>query len=161
MAPPNYFLEYERVRGQSLADFARTLRAKPKKPVGQVTIAELCSVHEYPNGLYFFFDEDDVLKYVGKSSSRAFVERVPSHFDPRFEAWFNTLPKKLMQYDGFDEYLAAHSRALELRIVLLGVKERTTVNSLETRLRCHLQPSLNAGKVGRFAASSLLLECEA
>ena len=144
-----------------MMEFAKELRLMRKKEIGSVTIAELCAMTEYPNGLYFFFDEDDQLQYVDKSSSRSFIERVPSHFDPRHDGWFNTLPKKLMLHAGFNEYLAAHARGLELRVVMLGIKSRATVNTLETFLRSYLQPKLNAERAGRVSAETLLAESEA
>ena len=161
MTIPSYYIRYEDVRSLSLESFASTLQSTDKKEVGNVTIRELCTTFEYPIGLYFYFDEDENLKYVGKSSSRSFVERIPSHFDPRLEGWFNTLPKKLMKHDGFLEYAAAHSRSLEMKLILLGIKSRPTVNTLEGMLRSYLQPTLNAGTKGRYSSTTLLSHSEA
>ena len=143
-----------------MEQFAIRLRSMSKKVIGDVTVAELCAMTDYPNGLYFFFDEDDLLQYVGKSSSRSFIERLPSHFDPRHDSWFNTLPKKLMLHAGFTEYLAAHSRGLELKVAILGINSRGTVNALETNLRSYLQPALNAARAGRVSAGDLLAGSE-
>lgn len=156
MPIPSFFVEFDAVRSLSVAQFNKKLKSMPKKVVGEVTIAELCAPIEYPNGLYFYYDEDDFLQYVGKSSSRSFVERIPSHFDQRQDVWFNTLPRKLMERQGFTDYLAAHSRALEMRLVFLGMKSRASVNRLETILRCCLQPALNAGQANRFPMETLL-----
>jgi hypothetical protein len=82
------FIKYERCKNQSLAEFGATLRNCSKKLVGTIQIHELCSMTEYPNGLYLFFDDNDVLWYVGKATSRSFIERVPAHFDQRPDAWF-------------------------------------------------------------------------
>jgi hypothetical protein len=160
MQLPPFFLAYEAVRTLSAEQFAEKLRSMPKKIVGSVTIAELCAPIEYPNGLYFYFNEDGVLQYIGKSSSRSFVERIPSHFDQRFDAWFNTLPKKLMERQGFTEYLAAHSRALEMNLAFLGMRSRGSVSKLETILRSCLQPALNPGKAGRFPMTTPLSTSE-
>lgn len=46
------------------------------------------------NGVYVFFrkkDDKDTTVYVGKTSSRAFIERIPAHFDARGKLWFNSL----------------------------------------------------------------------
>ena len=161
MKQPEFFLRFEDVRTLSMEQFSARLKTMEKKEVGSLNVGELCAMTEYPNGLYFFFDEVDLLQYVGKSSSRSFIERVPSHFDPRHDAWFNTLPKKLMLHAGFSEYLAAHSRGLELRVVMLGIKVRGTINTLETHLRSYLQPALNAARPGRVSADTLLAASEA
>jgi hypothetical protein len=156
---PPYFIRYEDVRSLSLECFSQRLRLTKKKEVGSVTIRELCATLEYPIGLYFFFDENDDLKYVGKSSSRSFVERIPSHFDPRFGGWFNTLPKKLMIHERLVEYSAAHSRSLEMKLILLGIQSKETVNKLEGMLRNYLQPTLNAGR-GQIDGTTLLSHSE-
>jgi hypothetical protein len=163
MQLPSYFVRFEDVRLLTVEQFAEKLASTPKKVVGSVSIAELCAPVEYPNGLYFYYDEKNFLQYIGKASSRSFVERIPSHFDQRFDAWFNTLPRRLMQRQGFTEYLAAHARALEMQLVFLGIKSpgTKTINKLETLLRSYLQPALNAGKKGRFPADTLLSSFEA
>jgi hypothetical protein len=91
-----YYLEFEKHKKMSLAEFAVVLRLCPKKSAGTVQLAELCYMAGYPNGLYLFFDNEEELWYIGKATSRSFIERVPSHFDQRHDAWFNTLPRKIM-----------------------------------------------------------------
>jgi excinuclease UvrABC nuclease subunit len=115
----------------------------PKKRVGDVTVSELCSMAEFPNGLYLLFDENDELWYVGKATSRSFIERVPSHFDQREEAWFNTLPKKIMTFSKIVLYRDAHSLGLSLRLVLIGVQSKDTALKLERMLRAYMSPHLN------------------
>ena len=106
MAHPNYFVEFDHYTGGSLAEFATALNNCPRKPVGTVQIAELCSMAEYPHGVYLFFDDQGKSWYVGKATSRSFVERVPSHFDQRQDTWFNTLPTLIMRVCKTSTYLA-------------------------------------------------------
>ena len=76
---------------------------------------------EFPNGLYIFFAADGKSpKYVGKSSSRSFIERIPSHFDQRLEAWLNTLPKRIIAREGFHKYDEALKEALTYHLVLVA-----------------------------------------
>jgi hypothetical protein len=93
---------------------------------------------------------------MGKSSSRSFVERIPSHFDPRLDGWFDTLPEKLMKHDGLAEYPAAHSRSLEMNSIMLGFKRKDTMNAREGILRSQLQPTLNPDKKERYWNVTLL-----
>ncbi|MCY1547868.1 hypothetical protein D9M68_839480 [compost metagenome] len=146
MAHPEYFVAFEDHLGSTLEAFAAHLRSMPKKVVGTVQLSELCSMADHPNGLYFYFDDQDVLWYVGKSTSRSFIERVPSHFDQRKDAWFNTLPKRIMVVCSIAEYTDAHALGLSLRLVLVGVRSKQTAIRLESVLRSYLQPHLNAGK---------------
>jgi hypothetical protein len=161
MPYPPYFLRYEQQRNKTMQAFSSTLRKSPKKAAGRIELAELCSMTGYPNGLYFFFDSANTLKYVGKSSSRSFIERIPSHFDQRYEGWFNTLPKKIMQKEGIAHYHTALEQSLKMRLVLLGINGRETINKLESALRCFLQPSLNPGKLDHVEKSMQLCAYEA
>jgi hypothetical protein len=45
------------------------------------------------------FPENGELKYIGKATSRSFIERIPSHFNQLLEAWFNKLSKRIMKGD--------------------------------------------------------------
>ena len=143
MLKPNYFLAFDECMGDSLIEFADRLKRLPKKLIGDVTISELCAVAEYPNGLYFFFDDQDHLWYVGKATSRSFIERLPSHFDPREISWFSTIPKKIMGVCSISKYEDAHALGLTLRLALRGVKSKQTAIKLEGVLRDFLQPDLN------------------
>lgn len=102
---------------------------------------------DHPNGLYLFFDDQDVLWYVGKSTSRSFIERVPSHFDQRQDAWFNTLPTRIMAMCSIAEYPDALALGLSLRLVLVGMKSKATTVRLESVLRSYMRPHLNSGKL--------------
>ncbi|NMD02578.1 MAG: hypothetical protein GYA71_04835 [Bacteroidales bacterium] len=50
-------------------------------------------------GLYIFYkvNQEKPFLYVGKCSSRHFIERISSHFDPRLNGWFNSFLKTLMK----------------------------------------------------------------
>ncbi len=158
---PAYFVTFEECRADTLACFSSRLSHLPKKRAGDVTLSELCAFVDYPNGLYFFFDENDHLWYVGKSTSRSFIERIPSHFDPRKDAWFNTLPRKIMAALPGGEYEDAHSLSLSLRLVLLGIKEKQTAINVESALRDYLQPELNRGRKRKALGTSVLASYEA
>ncbi len=158
---PDYFIAFELCKSQSLAQFCETLRNCSKKPVGSVQLSELCSMTEHPNGLYLFFDNNEELWYVGKATSRSFIERVPAHFDQRHDAWFNTLPKKIRDAGLVADYQKAHALGLSLRLVLIGIKSTETAVKLEKVLRSFLLPKLNAGKQTNFTGRELLSSFEA
>ncbi|AFY95136.1 hypothetical protein Cha6605_4193 [Chamaesiphon minutus PCC 6605] len=97
---------------------------------------------DYPNGLYFIFGGNlRQLQYVGKCTSRSFIERIPAHFDQRERAWFNTLPKKLTQ--NRQSYSAALGEALDFEIVLFGIRDREAACELERVFRYYYKPVLN------------------
>lgn len=143
MTHPAYFVALEEHRDKTVRQLGDLLRTLPKKAVGTVHISELCSMKDYPNGLYLLYDDSDELWYVGKATSRSFVERIPAHFDQRPDAWFNALPKRIHDRKITSSYADAHSLGLSLRLALVGVRNKTAAMKLERVLRGALQPQLN------------------
>ena len=87
MPPPKFFISFDNLIDKSLSDLPRIFGAVEKKAVGDIKIAEICSMDAYPKGIYLLFssvDNNETLQYVGRASSRSFVERIPSHFDQRY-----------------------------------------------------------------------------
>ena len=74
-----------------------------KKSIGEakgIKVAELFVnqlISPDPNlnhGIYVFKSQKGEV-YVGKCTSRSFVERIAAHFDNRDNAWMNTILKKI------------------------------------------------------------------
>ena len=104
------------------------------------------------NGLYVFYDASGVtpvVRYVGKCTSRSFLERIPSHLESREECWFNTLTKRAFDYlpsgdDGAAPSLANASafclKSLAVALMPIDCGDRdpdaaARVSMLERRLR--------------------------
>lgn len=127
------------------------LRAAAKE-LRLITVADLVAAHPRQSvGLYAFFDGDD-WAYIGKASSRAFIERVPSHLDVRPEGWFGTLLKKLAHRRGQAQDLSACvGEALDLRLALLAADlPDIDLGTAETEFRHAFRPALNAPKRPRL-----------
>jgi hypothetical protein len=156
MTLPPFFLTYDAYSEQTLGTFESTLQGATTKALSDVTIGDLCSMSEYPNGLYFFFDGNPrKLQYVGKCTSRSFVERIPAHFDQREDAWFNTLPKKLALKG--NTYGEAHAKALQFHVLLLGIRDMDIATKLERVFRHSYKPILNTPRSPhRFDANKSL-----
>lgn len=161
MAVPEYFIAFEDHRTKTLKEFCASLHSLPKKTVGTIQLAELCSMWEYPNGVYLFFATDGELRYVGKSTSRSFIERISSHFDQRHDAWFATLPRRVLKLSQMAAYADAHAHALEFKLVLVGVKFGATAMKLENALRSYMKPTLNTQRRGNYDGSEPLSNFEA
>ena len=134
-----------------------TLISFPKKRVGSVTLEELCAIDEYPNGLYLFFNDENELWYVGKATSRSFIERIPAHFDQREIAWFNTLPKKVMKFCNIQTYREALNKSLSLKLMIVGIQDKNSPMKLETVLRSYLAKLLQKVKMfHRISSNSFI-----
>jgi hypothetical protein len=150
MNMPPYFLTYDDCKDMTFAALKEKLSGMEKRAAKDIALGELCAVTNYPNGIYLFYGDNDQLWYVGKATSRSFIERIPSHFDAREEAWFNTLPRKIQAKDGID-YPYAHQKALSLKLVLIGIPctspdMQLKIGKLEDAFRHHFGPYLNAKK---------------
>ncbi len=146
MKSPAFYIQYERIRTKTFDEFRSLLQGTTKKVVGEVTIRDLGSTPS-ANGLYFMFYSNGDLAYVGKASSRSFIERVPAHFDQREDdAWMNTVPTRILAAEPDGDYPKALQQALDLELVLMGFVDRRLSGKLETPLRSILKPRLNAGK---------------
>jgi hypothetical protein len=158
MSLPTFFLAYEDYAEFTLTSFKEVIKSTPAKVLSEVTLGELCSMPAHPNGLYFIFGRNPrELQYVGKCTSRSFIERIPAHLDQRDWAWFNTLPKKIWR-DGQD-YSSAHKEALSFEIVLFGIKDVGTACHLEKVFRHTYTPVLNSPRrINIFDISATLDE---
>lgn len=120
------------------------LKSRRFPSVGAVSISDLARLGAWPHGLYLLHDEWYKVWYVGKATSRSFAERLPAHFDPRPDAWFNTIPKRIIELRLAETYREALELGLSLRIALIGLSDPSSAASLETELRTTLAPVLNA-----------------
>lgn len=109
----------------------------------ELKVAEL-SVHqliaEDPNlnhGIYVFKNQPDET-YVGRCTSRSYVERIAAHFDNRDNAWMNTILKKLSSSKGISiqESYTYFLNSFELVLIPFNTNliEKTRINALEKEL---------------------------
>lgn len=138
-------LLWSEIRKASFADVSTEL-ARIAKPFESVTMADLVAPSpQESTGLYFLRDEEK-WAYVGKSESRAFIERIPSHLDVRPGSYFGTLLQKLGKHRGQDPVQCV-KEALSLRLaVLVADVAGADLGAAELAFRHAFRPSLNAPK---------------
>lgn len=158
MCPAEFFLAYEHHSDKTLSQFKEEIEKTPAKYLHDVTISDLCSMPNHPNGLYFIFGENpNELKYVGKCTSRSFIERIPAHFDQREDSWFGTLPKRVRK-EGCS-YQEALEKCLKFKIILFGIRHKATACKLEHVFINSYHPTLNRSRKFReFEMNTLLKE---
>ncbi len=103
------------------------------------------------NGVYIFYDKAGVPLYVGKCSSRSFVERIPAHFDLREEAWFNSFLKeyKNARHSTDTNYKKSAKQIFkDCSMSLLNIPNPKSkiINKMESLLRATAHPELNPTK---------------
>jgi len=139
-----FFIPFENYLNSNLFEFETVIKNAPKKRIGSVSVEELCAVRDYPHGLYLLFSQQNTLWYVGKATSRSFIERLPAHFDVREDAWFNTVSKYIKRDDKIHDYNSAIDFGLNLEVLLIGIKYKAVSVRLEKVLRSYLKPRLNS-----------------
>ena len=154
-----WIINYCDIECLSIEAFKCRLKGASKHHIGSLTIEKLCLFDRHIHGVYFIYDHDNLI-YVGMSSSRSFIERIPSHFDRRQKGWFNTLARKVFEKQPdtacnesnvyspcFD---LAVKKALGYRLFILCIEHREDIPMIERMFRTLLEPKLNTRKKNEF-----------
>ena len=156
----NIVFDVECLRGASVGDASRLFydwasghsarrQGRWGVPLTRITLRDLAVHNEGlpSNGLYVFYRAEGVLPvvmYVGKCTSRSFLERIPAHLESREECWFNTLSCRAKEWKkDIEDLEAASDYCLEnLAVAIIPIdcgdrdREKTSrVGQLERRLR--------------------------
>jgi hypothetical protein len=129
---PIPFIIYNPIEIDKLLDDIQSLEGKK---LNQLLLKDFvlkepidCNLH---HGVYIFKKDDEVV-YVGKASSRPFIERIPAHLDTRGYGWMNTMLKYLSKEDKREKgYLEESIYAIdnfELLLVLFKTDDCTKEN---------------------------------
>jgi hypothetical protein len=153
MNKKSHYVPFDLIRKTKLSELGKKLESYIVDiPAMDISIGELCRPKTIPNGVYLFYDKNKILWYVGKATSRSFVERIPAHFDLRYKAWFNAMPKKMCSEGATDAiYEKARQKGLSFRLVMVGMdcstdEGKMNAGALENVLRYYLEPKLNVLK---------------
>ena len=106
------------------------------------------------HGVYVFSDKTGKFFYVGKAGKetnndkpkgRSFVERIPSHFDPRTDAWMNSLLQHMADenkhYEDYGELaISAFNEFFLTLININNINDIKYCTGLESLLRRVLKP---------------------
>jgi hypothetical protein len=117
------------------------------KRMREVTLADLTIHVSSFGGIYAFYNDSDCL-YVGKTSSRSFIERIAGHFDSRETAYMNHFLKKLVKQKICGDFHSAINFALNCKVILFTFSSDNSLREnhkmVENFLRTILEPQLNA-----------------
>ena len=125
-----------------------------KKELATLNLFDLTLVNEEAlqstGGVYLFYSLDNTCLYVGKATSRSFISRIASHFDPNPDAWFATFPNKVLKHQLTTDYTSALKFCRSCSLLLLKFncdrESRKYAKTIETYLRDLLKPTLNSLK---------------
>ncbi|MFZ0052943.1 MAG: hypothetical protein WAK96_14295 [Desulfobaccales bacterium] len=143
----SYFITYDDYYEKALGNIINLIIKQDKLKMSQMKIKNLI-FKEGGNGVYLFFDNDDCI-YIGSSCGRAFVDRIPAHFDTRKEIgrWgFRGVCTGIVKENNCTRFEAA-SKLLNCGLYLINFKnneyKQTYCSKLEKLLIYLLQPKYN------------------
>ena len=122
----------------NIAELKEEIKRREGINVGDLRVQQLIS--EDPNlnhGIYVFKSQKGDV-YVGKCTSRSFVERISAHFDNRDGAWMNTILKKISKSNNLTIQEAYFYFLKYFQMILIPVNTevftKTEINTLEKEL---------------------------
>ncbi|MCD6501101.1 hypothetical protein J7L01_00735 [bacterium] len=168
------FIKFEDIVNGNKENIEKELRQAAKR-LSKITLKDMVMtgniVESEINGVYVFLDGKKEIIYVGRCSSRSFIERIPSHLDPRKHAWFHSLLKAWLkrgkdnrQEETYENYKKALKNCFTnaYSVVLIQVeghfgniddeakrksekeKYREKTSAIEKYLKLLLNPKLNS-----------------
>ncbi len=101
------------------------------KKVNQILLSDFIleeiDGYESNHGIYVFKEGTEII-YIGKASSRPFIERIPTHLDIRRNGWMNNMLKYLSEDSDPKNYLKQSLHVIEnyeLLLVLFKTEDCT------------------------------------
>lgn len=127
----NNFSEYKEIKEDNFNILLDAITNTSGKKVNQILLSDF--ILEEPNGYelnhgIYVFKEDSEIKYIGKASSRPFIERIPAHLDIRRNGWMNNMLKYLSEDSDPKNYLKESLHVIEnyeLLLVLFKTEDCT------------------------------------
>ena len=161
-----HVVSFDTANSLDAVELEKILKPENALPLSEIKFKDLAI---YPGiGIYIIYDLSDKPCYIGKCTSRSFIERVPSHFDCRKHAYLATILRRLGSLDhNGDDISEITLRAIDSFKILLvnftydgrlrengniseeDVKPKTKdeakeVGKLERELINYLKPKLNS-----------------
>jgi hypothetical protein len=113
------------------------MSALPGVRICDLKLTDLVLPANQCNGIYFFVSPNDNVVYVGKASSRSFVERLGGHFDLRAGNWFSSFLRahakvvnNVVGNLSSEDYEKSYNDTLDYRLKILAIDVPVnTINS--------------------------------
>lgn len=147
----DHFLSYKEIETDSLENLIKKITKKKKTPIKDLKLIDLIFEKKSLNGIYIIFNSENIAVYIGKTGSRAILERIAAHFDMRENAFMNNFlcaltgkfkGRKNTQATELEIY-NTYDLAIEHKILFIEISKNEIINRLERILISELRPKLN------------------
>ncbi len=147
----DHYISYSEVENLTVTNLVSTVKEKKKKAIKSLLLTDLIFDNKSLIGVYAFFDNKNNAVYVGKTGSRAILERIASHLDLREGAFMNNFLCALAGKNKGDKKITANNfdiesvyeNAIEHKFVFIGIPDKALINRVEKVLADKLKPTLN------------------
>ena len=126
------------VPSDDIPDLVRKIENIGGVSVGELKITDLVLPAESCTGIYFFLDENEQVVYVGKISSRSFLDRIAGHLDLRKSAFMNTILQRANSNAEAKDYGDVfYNKVVNYKLKICAVKENADL--IVKRIICELE----------------------
>lgn len=163
-----FILFYDEIKDLTITELFDRVLKKKKVKIKDLKLVDLIFNKESMVGVYIFFDENNIPIYVGKTGSRAILERLAGHFDLREFGFLNSflcaLSGKRKTRQGPNatskELSDIYETAIECKMVFIQIPEgnKVLLGLIERSLQKHFQPRCNQNKVSRVIQEGVKLK---
>jgi len=84
-----HFILFKDIKNKKLVDVFSLINKSKKIKIEDIKLIDIIYINQSLIGIYIFFNPENQPIYVGKCSSRSFLERIASHFDLRVTGIMN------------------------------------------------------------------------
>ena len=133
-----YDITQNLVQSDNITDLVSKIEKIGGVSIGELKITDLVLPAESCTGIYFFLDENEQVVYVGKISSRSFLDRIAGHLDLRKSAFMNTILQRANSNAKAKDYGDVfYNKVVNYKLKICAVKGNAGLNV--KRIICELE----------------------
>ena len=165
-----YHLLFKEIYEVSIEDLKTIIQALDKKIIGEIKLIDLIFDNQSMTGIYIIFDNNHKAVYVGKTGSRAILERLAGHFDLRPGAYMNSflcaLSGKRKQRNGphatEDDLKNVYDMALTHKLIFIQIpnndEHKKKIGKLESILAKEFKTKYNKTRGMQTVSTKTLIK---
>lgn len=165
------FISFDEIENITIEELLKKIDKTKKMIIGELKLIDLIFENQSMTGIYIIFDENDEAVYVGKTGSRAILERFAAHFDLRPEAFMNSflcaLAGKRKQRNGphatEKDLQNVYENALAHKLIFVQIpnseEHKSKISKLESIISRKLETKYNSRRGAKIPDTTQLIKC--
>lgn len=150
------FISFDEIENLTIDELIKKIIGNKKLIIGELKLVDLIFENQSMTGIYVIFDKNNEAVYVGKTGSRAILERFAAHFDLRQGAFMNSflcaLAGKRKQRNGphatEEDLKNVYQNALTHKLVFVQIpnteEHKAKISKLESLISRKLETKYNS-----------------